>query len=123
LRQALPNAAYIGFTGTPIDKTDANTIQIFGETIHTYDMAQAKEDKAVVGLFYEARHVPLDLANEAIDLDLAALAGEVEEGIPLTQLEAIKLNQTKLERAAGTRKRLAQVAEDLLAHFNSRQEA
>lgn len=122
LRTALPNAAYIGFTGTPIDKADANTIQIFGETIHTYDMKQAKEDKAVVGLFYEARHVSLDLTNEQIDIQLAALADSVQEGVPLTQLEAIKLNQAKLERAAGAKERLARLAQDLITHFNNRQE-
>src|SRR4030095_7982548 len=58
LRQALPNAAYLGFTGTPIDKEDADTIQIFGDYIHIYDMQQARDDKAVVQILYEARHIP-----------------------------------------------------------------
>ena len=59
LRQALPNASFIGFTGTPIDKEDANTVQLFGEAIHIYDMQQAKDDNAVVGIYYEPRHIPL----------------------------------------------------------------
>jgi type I restriction enzyme R subunit len=101
LRQALPNAAFLGYTGTPIDKEDANTIQIFGDYIHIYDMQQAREDNAVVRILYEARHIPLLLENEQIDTHLAAI----------------------IERAAGTAQRAKILARDLLDHFNTRQQA
>jgi type I restriction enzyme, R subunit len=123
LRQALPNAAFIGFTGTPIDKEDANTVQIFGDYIHTYDMQQAKADNAVVGLYYEARHIPLDLRNEDIDLDLEEIAEQQELAIDAGSLDAAKARWAAIERAAGTRERLARLAQDLLDHFTLRQAA
>ncbi len=123
LRQALPRAAYIGFTGTPIDKADANTVQIFGETIHTYDMQQAKEDNAVVGLFYEPRHIPLGLANQAIDENLAQITDEIEPEISDERLEVAKVKWSAIERAAGAQPRMETLAQDLLTHFNTRQEA
>ncbi len=121
MRQALPNAAYIGFTGTPIDKEDANTIQIFGDYIHIYDMQQAKEDNAVVPIYYEARHIPLKLVNPDIDREVDALAEESQ--VDATQLEVAKAKWSAIEQAAGVEERLQTLAEDLLAHFNSRQEA
>jgi type I restriction enzyme, R subunit len=121
LRQALPNAAFIGFTGTPIDKEDANTTQLFGDYIHVYDMYQARDDKAVVGLFYEPRHIPLNLANPQIDADLATITEEVEVELPVDRLELAKIKWAAIERAAGTKERLEQLARDLLEHFNTRQ--
>lgn len=123
LRQALPQAAFIGFTGTPIDKTDANTTQIFGDYIHIYDMLQAREDKAVVGLFYEPRHIPLQLENVAIDRDLATITEEVETPLPPERLELAKAKWAAIARAAGTEERLAVLARDILTHFQSRQQA
>ena len=67
LRQALPNASFIGFTGTPIAEDDRDTTAVFGDLIHTYDMRQAKEDGAVVGIQYEPRLIELKLTNEQID--------------------------------------------------------
>ena len=121
LRQAVPNAAYLGFTGTPIDKEDANTTQIFGEVIHTYDMQQAREDNAVVRILYEARHIPLALENEQVDTELDAIAEDLEVGS--TQLEEAKANWTVIEKAAGTKNRGGVLANDLLTHFNTRQQA
>lgn len=123
LRQALPNASFLGFTGTPIDKQDANTVQLFGDYIHVYDMQQAKEDRAVVGLFYERRHIPLDLANEQIDADLEEITEEQEVALEAGELEQAKAKWAAVERAAGTRERLAVLAQDLLEHFNRRQQA
>ncbi|MCG3208392.1 MAG: hypothetical protein FOGNACKC_01996 [Anaerolineae bacterium] len=120
LRQALPNAAYIGFTGTPIDQEDANTIQIFGNYIHIYDMHQAKEDNAVVPIYYEARHIPLRLTNEQIDTDVDALAEQ--NTIDATTLELAKAKWSAIEQAAGVKERLETLARDLLDHFNSRQQ-
>jgi type I restriction enzyme R subunit len=119
MRQALPNAAYIGFTGTPIDKEDANTIQIFGDYIHIYDMQQAKDDNAVVPIYYEARHIPLRLADDRIDDKVDALAEEAE--VDAASLEAAKAKWSAVEQAAGVKERLDILARDLLAHFNSHQ--
>ncbi len=120
LRQALPHAAYIGFTGTPIDKEDANTIQIFGDYIHVYDMYQAKEDNAVVPIYYEPRHIPLRLTNQDIDDDVDALAEQ--NTIDATSLEIAKAKWSAIEQAAGVKERLKTLARDLLDHFNSRQQ-
>ena len=123
LRQALPNASYIGFTGTPIDKEDANTTQIFGDYIHIYDMQQAKEDKAVVGLFYETRHIPLRLAEDRdLDRELDAIAAEMEGELPPDFREQIKAKWASIEAAAGAQDRIQALAEDILAHFQKRQE-
>lgn len=120
LRQALPHATFLGFTGTPIELEDANTVQIFGEYIHVYDMQQAREDNAVVEILYEARHIPLRLANQTIDTSLSALAEDTE--VEATQLEEVKAKWAAIEKAAGTKERSAILARDLLDHFNSRQE-
>ena len=123
LRRALPNASFIAFTGTPIDKADANTVQLFGDTIHTYDMQQARDDNAVVGLYYEARHIPLDLANPQIDADLQEITEQQEAEIAPGELEQAKAQWAAIERSAGTRERVAILAKDLLGHFNERQRA
>ena len=121
LRQAVPNASFIAFTGTPIDREDANTVQIFGDTIHVYDMQQARDDNAVVGIYYEARHIPLRLVNERIDASLAEIAEESENDLPAGELEAAKARWAAIERAAGVEERVDVLARDLLAHFNERQ--
>jgi type I restriction enzyme R subunit len=123
LRQALPNASFMGFTGTPIDKEDANTVQIFGDYIHVYDMQQARDDQAVVGIYYEARHIPLDLADQEIDTHLEEITEAQELEIGATQLEQAKATWATVEKAAGTQERLALLARDLLDHFQQRQEA
>ena len=121
LRQALPNASFIGFTGTPVDKEDANTIQLFGEAIHVYDMQQAKDDKAVVGIYYEARHIPLRLDNPHIDANLDEITEQQEVALPAGDLERAKTRWADIAQAAGTEDRVATLAADLLAHFNQRQ--
>lgn len=123
MRQALPQAAFIGFTGTPVDKADANTTQIFGDYIHTYDMRQAREDNAVVGLYYEPRHIPLNQTNERIDNDLEEITEEVDVDLPPERLELAKAKWAALERAAGTKERMDLLARDLLHHFNTRQQS
>ena len=121
LRQAVPNASFIAFTGTPIAREDANTVQIFGDTIHVYDMQQAREDNAVVGIYYEARHIPLQLVNQRIDASLAEIAEEQEAELPAGELEAAKARWAAVERAAGVQERVDVLAQDLLAHFLERQ--
>ncbi|MGB8644612.1 MAG: type I restriction endonuclease subunit R [Anaerolineae bacterium] len=114
LRRALPNASFIGFTGTPIDLTDRDTQAVFGDVIHTYDIPQAQADKAVVPVYYEARLVKLHLVNEAIDRELEEITESEEEA------EALKPRWSQIEAGAGTRERLAEIAQDLLAHFEAR---
>ncbi|MCB9100079.1 MAG: type I restriction endonuclease subunit R [Anaerolineales bacterium] len=120
MRQALPNAAYLGFTGTPIDQEDANTIQIFGDYIHVYDMRQAREDGAVVPIYYEARHIPLNLTAENLDSRVDALAAD--HGVDQNTLALAQAKWSAIEQAAGAQERLYILARDLLDHFNSRQQ-
>lgn len=112
LRTALPNASYIGFTGTPVDKKDADTEELFGEVIHTYDIKQAVEDGATVPIYYEPRLAKLHLANANID-------EEVDE---LTESNGSEqfLKWAAVEDAAGSEDRVNKIATDILAHFKNR---
>ena len=117
LRLALPNASYIGFTGTPVDSKDADTVGVFGEILHVYDNKQATEDKAVVPIFYEPRLAKLHLANEAIVEE----ADEITEG--LTDNDKNKLMWAAIEDAAGSDERVAKVSKDILKHYLKRNES
>jgi type I restriction enzyme R subunit len=111
IRRALPNASFIGFTGTPVDSKDADTGLVFGKTIHTYDIKQAVEDGATVPIYYEPRMVPLNIKAEfAQELD------EVEEGAE----ESTNAVWAAIEDAAGAEDRVRRVAEDILTHFLAR---
>lgn len=113
IRRALPNASFIGFTGTPVDSKDADTGLIFGKTIHTYDIKQAVEDGATVPIYYEPRMVPLNIKAE-----FAQELEEVEEGAE----ESTNAVWAAIEDAAGAEDRVRRVAEDILIHFNARTE-
>ena len=116
MRRALPNASFIGFTGTPIDLTDRDTQAVFGDIIHTYDIPQAQEDGAIVPIYYEARLVKLHLVNEEVDQELEEITeSEEEAGRVMSKWKTI-------ETAAGTQERLAEVAQDILSHFEQRTE-
>ena len=123
LRQALPNATFVGFTGTPIDTKDRSTTEVFGEIIDTYDMTQAVADKATVPIHYAARlaKLRLNLTDEERD-ELDALAEELTEGDD-TAVERGKSNLTRFEEVVGSPDRIAQIAADIVAHFERRQEA
>jgi len=113
LRTALPNASFIGFTGTPVDKKDADTEDIFGTVIHTYDIKQAVEDGATVPIYYEPRLAKLHLVNENID-------EEVDE-ITETDIGTDKfLKWAAIEDAAGSADRVNKIANDILQHFTKR---
>jgi type I restriction enzyme R subunit len=119
LRDALPNASFIGFTGTPIDKADASTRAIFGENIDIYDIQRAVEDGATVRIYYEARlaKIALDESEKPkIDLDFE----DVTEGEEQTTKDKLKSKWAQLEAMVGTEKRQALVAEDILTHFDDR---
>jgi len=122
LRDALPNASYIGFTGTPVEKTDANTRAVFGDYISIYDIQRAVADKATVPIYYESRISKLSL-NAAELPRLDAEFEEITEGEELTKKEKLKTKWAALEALVGDPKRIAQVAGDLVAHFEKRVEA
>ena len=122
LRDALPNASFIGFTGTPIEKTDANTRAVFGDYISIYDIQRAVADKATVPIYYESRISKLSL-NAAALPTIDAEFDEITEGEELTKKEQIKSKWAALEALVGDPKRIALVAADLVAHFEKRLEA
>ncbi|HZI12196.1 MAG TPA: type I restriction endonuclease subunit R [Myxococcus sp.] len=121
MRDALPNASFIGFTGTPIELTDKNTRAVFGEYISVYDIQRAVQDGATVPIFYESRLAKLKLRDEEkphLDEDF----DELTEGEELEGREKLKTKWAALESLAGTERRLARVAEDLVRHFEARLE-
>ncbi len=121
MRDALPNASFIAFTGTPISKTDRNTIEIFGEYIDIYDIEQAVNDGATVRIYYESRQAKLELDPEErpnIDPEFE----EVTEGEELEEKEKLKSKWARLEAIVGNEKRLKQIARDLIEHFEKRLE-
>jgi len=122
LRDALPNASFIGFTGTPIEKTDANTRAVFGDYISIYDIQRAVADKATVPIYYESRISKLSL-NAAELPKLDAEFEEITEGEELTKKEKLKTKWAALEALVGDPKRIALIATDLVTHFEKRVEA
>jgi type I restriction enzyme R subunit len=122
LRDALPHASFIGFTGTPIEKEDASTPAVFGNYVDVYDIAQAVEDGATVHIYYESRLAKVHLKPE----EAAKLDEEVEsitEGEESTAKEKAKAKWAQLEAIVGHRDRLKVVAADIVDHFEKRQEA
>ncbi|MBE0590466.1 MAG: type I restriction endonuclease subunit R, partial [Hydrogenophaga sp.] len=122
LRDALPHATFVAFTGTPVSSTDRDTRAVFGDYIHVYDMQQAKEDGATVAIYYESRLAKLKLKEEdlsLIDDEVDELAEDEEEG---TQAQ-LKSRWAALEKVVGAEPRVASVAADLVAHFEERNKA
>jgi type I restriction enzyme R subunit len=122
MRDALPNASFIGFTGTPIEKTDANTRAVFGDYISVYDIQRAVEDKATVPIYYESRLAKLNLKDEQkpkVDEQFE----EATEGEEVERREQLRTKWAALEAIVGTEQRLQLVAEDLVKHFEQRLEA
>ena len=113
LRDALPGASFIGFTGTPVDDTDRDTQAVFGNVIHTYDIPQAQADKAIVPIYYEPRLASLRLLNEGVDDELE----EIAEG---KETEKLKSKWAAMEAAAGTEERLRAIAKDIVNHYEDR---
>ena len=122
IRDALPNASFIGFTGTPIELDDRNTRAVFGNYISIYDIQQAVEDGATVRIYYEGRLAKIDLNEDEkphIDPDFE----EVTEGEEETVKQKVKTKWARIEAMVGTEKRLALVADDIVKHFEQRLEA
>jgi type I restriction enzyme, R subunit len=119
LRDALPNATFLGFTGTPIETNDADTRAIFGDYIDIYDVKRAVDDHATVPIFYESRLVKLSIdetARATIDEDFE----EITEGEEVASREKLKSKWAALEALVGSPERIKTVAEDLVQHFEAR---
>ena len=122
MRDALPNASFIGFTGTPIELQDANTRAVFGDYISIYDIQRAVEDKATVPIYYESRLAKLALdERERPRIDPGF--EEATEGEEVDRKEKLKTRWAQLEAVVGAQQRLELVAEDIVAHFEQRTEA
>jgi type I restriction enzyme R subunit len=122
LRDALPHASFIGFTGTPVELGDKNTPAVFGDYIDKYDILQAVEDRATVSIYYESRLAKLELSEEEkpkLDPEFE----EITEGEEETEKQKLKTKWAALEAMVGTEKRLRLVAQDLVDHFEKRLEA
>lgn len=122
LRDALPNATFVAFTGTPVSSEDRDTRAVFGDYIHVYDMQQAKEDGATVAIYFESRLAKLSLKLDElphIDAEVDELAEDEEE----SQQARLKSRWAALEKLVGAEPRVAAVAADLVAHYEERCQA
>ncbi len=122
LRDALPNATFVAFTGTPVSSQDRDTRAVFGDYIHIYDMQQAKEDGATVAIYYESRLAKLSLKADqlpTIDSDVDELAEDDEEDVRARA----KSRWAALEKVVGAEPRLQAIAADLVTHFEERNQA
>ena len=119
-RDALPNATYLGFTGTPIEGTDVNTPAVFGNYIDIYDIAQAVEDGATVRIYYESRLAKINLTDEGKRL-IANLDKELDAE-DLSETQKAKAKWTQLEALIGSEDRIRHLAQDIVTHFEQRQE-
>ena len=122
MRDALPSASFVGFTGTPIELRDANTRAVFGDYISVYDIQRSVEDGATVPIYYESRLAKLSLDEREmprIDPDFE----EVTEGEEVERKERLKTKWAQLEAVVGADKRVKQIAEDIVDHFDQRLEA
>jgi len=119
MREALPNASFIGFTGTPIELSDKNTRSVFGNYVSIYDIERAVKDGATVPIYYESRLAKLELdPDEKPRLDEEF--EEVTEAEEVEQKEKLKTKWAQLEALAGTEKRVALIAQDIINHFEKR---
>jgi len=122
MRDALPNASFIGFTGTPLEKEDKNTPEVFGNYIDIYDIERAIDDGSTVSIYYESRLAKLKLNEDEIP-EIDEKFEEVTEGEEEEEKTKIKSRWARLEAIVGSEKRLAQVAKDIVKHYEERQKA
>ncbi|MEW5952501.1 MAG: type I restriction endonuclease subunit R [Bacillota bacterium] len=122
MRDSLPNASYIGFTGTPVELTDKNTRAVFGDYIDVYDMTRAVEDGTTVKIFYESRLAKLELP-EAMKPRVDTEYEEITEYQEQSQKEKLKSKWARLEAIVGAEQRVKQIARDIVEHFEKREQA
>lgn len=123
IRDALPNAAFIAFTGTPISFADRNTAEVFGEVIDTYDLTRAVEDGATVPVYFEPRLISVKLATNLSDEDLDTAADEASTGLDEVERERIEKSVAVINAVYGAPARIAALADDLLDHWDKRSRA
>jgi type I restriction enzyme R subunit len=119
MRDALPHASFVGFTGTPIEKTDANTRAVFGDDISVYDIQRAVFDGATVPIYYESRLAKLEL-KESERPKIAPEFEEATEGEEVERKEKLKSKWAQLEAVVGSENRIKLIARDLVEHFENR---
>jgi type I restriction enzyme R subunit len=119
MRDALPNATFIAFTGTPVSSADRDTREVFGDEIDVYDMIQSNEDGATVPILYESRLVQLDLPEDA-KKELDYLAEELTEDEEESRTASMKRRWAELEKIVGAQPRVAEIAKDIVEHFEAR---
>ncbi len=120
MRDALPNATYLGFTGTPIEGSDVNTPAVFGNYVDVYDISQAVNDGATVKIFYESRLAKINLSDEG-----KKLVEELDEDLEkqdLSETGKAKAKWTQLEALIGSEDRVRNIAKDIVSHFEARQQ-
>ncbi|MDU6112085.1 MAG: type I restriction endonuclease subunit R [Winkia neuii] len=122
LRDALPNATFLGFTGTPIESNDRSTRAVFGEYVDIYDLTRAVEDGATVKIFYESRLAKISIADDALE-QVDQLVDEASEGDTTDSSERAKTKWSQLEALVGANSRLDKVAADIVAHWEERRAA
>ncbi len=120
LRDALPNATFVGFTGTPVASTDKNTQMVFGNYIDVYDMTQAVADGSTVKIYYESRIIPLNLPQ---NLDLDEAYNDITEDQEEDVKQRLKSKWSRIEALAGAKPRVEALAKDIIQHFETRQQA
>ena len=120
LRDALPNATFVGFTGTPVASTDKNTQMVFGNYIDVYDMTQAEADGSTVKIYYESRVIPLNLPQ---NLDLDEAYNDITEDQEEDVKQRLKSKWSRIEALAGAKPRVEALAKDIIQHFETRQQA
>jgi type I restriction enzyme R subunit len=120
MRDALPSATYIGFTGTPIEGTDVNTPQVFGQYVDVYDISQAVADGSTVKIYYESRLAKVNLDEEGKRL-IQEFDKELEQDEEITEKQKAKAKWTKLEAIVGNKERIKILAKDIVTHFEKRQ--
>jgi len=120
LRDALPNATFVGFTGTPVASTDKNTQMVFGNYIDVYDMTQAVADESTVKIYYESRVIPLNLPQ---NLDLDEAYNDITEDQEEDVKQRLKSKWSRIEALAGAKPRVEALAKDIIQHFETRQQA
>lgn len=121
MRDGLPNASFIGFTGTPIELSDKDTYAVFGDIIHTYDIHQAVEDGATVKIYYESRLAKINLNKDEYP-SLDDKFDEITENHESEQKDKLKSKWARIEALVGTEKRIEKIAHDIVKHFEARSE-
>ena len=122
MRDSLPNASYVGFTGTPLELTDKNTRAVFGDYIDIYDMTRSVNDENTVKIFYESRIAKLELTEE-LKPKIDSEYEDITEYQEYSQKEKLKSKWARLEAIVGTKERLEQIAKDVVEHFEKREES